>query len=152
MGTRLYDSCRLKVLHAASCCIFFRKGLCVSGTSVSSPDKRPDAREIEDRGWQQLATERRDMDEGSPLNRLGSHTGPLSPWVNPRPNPSGAFGFGKLQEIMGETTIRQPHVRLSGVYQYLWSLPEGRQIPCSTQDCSEAPPQRSSKNCRICSG
>jgi len=30
MGTRLYDSCRLKVLHAASCCIFFRKGLCVS--------------------------------------------------------------------------------------------------------------------------
>ena len=35
-------------------------------------DKRPDAREIEARGWQQLATERRDMDEGSPLNRLGS--------------------------------------------------------------------------------
>jgi HK97 family phage major capsid protein len=40
-----------------------------------SIDKRPDAREIEARGWQQLATERRDMDEGSPLNRLGSYTG-----------------------------------------------------------------------------
>jgi hypothetical protein len=38
-------------------------------------DKRPDAREIEARGWQQLTTERRNMDEGSPLNRLGSYTG-----------------------------------------------------------------------------
>jgi hypothetical protein len=38
-------------------------------------DKRPDAREIEARGWQQLATEHRDMELGSPPNRLGSYTG-----------------------------------------------------------------------------
>ena len=38
-------------------------------------DKRPDAREIEARGWQQLATEHRDMKEGSPINRLDTYTG-----------------------------------------------------------------------------